>query len=101
MTQQVDLSRADRKRAEAYARKNLSLAGDAFCKKVAATMSVGLRGKEILPGDTLPKIVRRECPEVHSLVEAEGLSIELDLPENSTKNMLRGILFFKLSRVLN
>jgi hypothetical protein len=51
--------------------------------RVQSELLGNLSGKGIFGGDRLPDLVRRHCPHIFGIAEAQGFEVVVDLPENT------------------
>lgn len=67
--------------------------------EVLAALHAGITRQHIKPGETLPELVQRVCPHVHSVALRFGFELVLDLPENTNFHLAQGRVFYVLRRV--
>jgi hypothetical protein len=67
--------------------------------QVIGTMMAGIVRQHIAPGETLPQMVTRLCPQVYAMAHGFGYSLELDLAENTNANLASGKVFYVLRRL--
>lgn len=69
-----------------------------LAKNVAAALGGALARQPIMRGERLPGVVKRLCPEVLEMGAEAGLSVDLDLVENTHSALRRGFVYFVLRR---
>lgn len=99
MTKPIPPTEADKKlrkagRAYRTSAKIASQICPELINEVGQIISTSIICQRILPDETLRDIVDRLCPHVHDVVAANGLRLDIDLPENTHENLCLGKIFY-------
>lgn len=63
--------------------------------EIGQIITTSITCQPILPDETLRDMVDRLCPHVHNVVAANGLVLDIDLPENTHENLCLGKIFYR------
>jgi hypothetical protein len=63
---------------------------------IMGTLIAGISKQRILPGETLPMIVRRLCPQLEGLALQHGYTLDMSMAENTNENLRLGKIYYVL-----